>query len=144
MKKLFLITIPLMMTLLLGCKKPSDSNPTPTEANEITIVSVAPSTGLTDGKLTNFIVTVNYKLVTKDQGELNVGFNNSSSETYYQLVSSATKIIAKGSGTYTFNVNVTTKKWANAPFQVYVNLSENPHGSPWSPLANATQNLAFQ
>jgi hypothetical protein len=117
----------------------------PTEVGDsISIKSVFPSSGLVDGAETNFTVVIEYTLVTKDSGEVMVGFNNGDSVSTYTMISDATAIIDEGSGEHTFNVTVRVKDWGGrGDFKVYVNLSEHPHPFSWSPLASDTQALSF-
>jgi len=54
--------------------------------DSITIVSVSPNSGLIDGVDYDFTVVVNYELVTKDQGELDIGFNNGPDIKKYSML----------------------------------------------------------
>ena len=112
--------------------------------DSINIKSVSPNRGLVDGADTNFTVVIGYTLVSKDSGELMIGFNNGDSVGTYTMISDATAIIDKGWGEHTFNVTVRVKDWGGrGDFKVYVNLSEHPHPFSWSPLASDTQVLGF-
>jgi hypothetical protein len=112
--------------------------------DSISIKSVSPSSGLVDGADTDFTVVIKYTLVSKDSGELMIGFNNGDRVDTYTMLSDATAIIDKGSGKHTFNVTVRVKDWGGrGDFKVYVNLSEHPHPFSWSPLASDTQVLSF-
>ncbi len=119
--------------------------PTEVEVEDsISIKSVFPNSGLVDGADTTFRVVIDYTLVSKDSGELMIGFNNGDSVSTYTMISDATAIIDKGSGEHTFNVTVRVKDWeGRGNFKVYVNLSEHPHPFSWSPLASDTQALSF-
>lgn len=112
--------------------------------DSINIKSVSPSSGLVDGADTDFTVVIEYTLVSKDSGEVMIGFNNGDSVDTYTMISDATAIVDKGSGEHTFNVTVRVKDWGSrGDFRVYVNLSEHPHPFSWSPLASDTQVLSF-
>ena len=59
--------------------------------------------------------------------------------------SAAKALVDKGPGEHQFNVTVVPKDWGAAgDFEVYVNLSEYPHGPTWTPLAIDIQVLTFQ
>ena len=112
--------------------------------DSISIKSVSPGSGLVDGADTTFTVVIEYTLISKDSGELMIGFNNGDSVGNYTMISDATAIIDKGSGEHTFNVTVRVKDWGGrGDFKVYVNLSEHPHPFSWRPLASDTQALSF-
>jgi hypothetical protein len=142
MKKQFstLLLLTTLSLLLFNCTKKED-DPTP-EADFISISSVTPSTGLVDGVSTSFEVVVKYKLASKDAGELNIGFNSQTANSS-TIIIPASKLVTKGTGTYTFNVDATPKDWGTKPFHAYVNLSEYPHSMIWIPLAAAKKNLSF-
>ncbi len=107
----------------------------------ITITSVSPSTGLTDGTYTSFTVAVEYTAVG-GRAELDVGFNNQDNINVYSMIGDV--VVEEGSGSHTFNVSATTKDWAaEGDFEVTVGISEYPHGDTWSPLDNDWQVLTF-
>jgi hypothetical protein len=113
------------------------------ESDSITIVNVSPNSGLTNGYDHDFTVVVDYELVTKDQGELDIGFNNGSDINSYIMLG-VDQIVNQGSGQYTFNVNETAKDWGLAgDFGVYVYISEYPHGLQWAPLDSDIMILTF-
>jgi len=101
----------------------------------IRILSVTPNSELTVGMPTDFTIKVEYELYNASQGELNVGFNTISKDVAH-LVSSETVVINEGSGQHTFNpTDIAPKNWApDGHFVAYVNISEYPHGSSWTPL----------
>ena len=110
--------------------------------DSLTIVNVSPTSAVA-GVSTTFAVEVSYSLVTKDNGMLMIGFNTTAVGGYGMLPNPQPAVL-KGSGTYTFNVTTTPKDWSPAgSFQVYVNLSENPHPATWTPLASATKAIAI-
>jgi hypothetical protein len=113
-------------------------------AGNIKILSVTPNSGLTDGVAENFVVEVEYELSGSSQGELSVGFNTDFIDSF-TLVISETVIIDEGSGQHTFNpTNITAKDWSpTGDFKAYVNISEYPHDSSWSPLDSDTMILTF-
>jgi len=130
------------LSLLSGCKGKED-DPAPTPQSTIKIISVTPSTGLVDGQSTSFDVEVEYNLKTSDQGELNVGFNTNSPQVYSMDIS-ASHVVARGTGTYTFTVTATPKNWGGTQrFQAYVNLAKYPHAPTYYPVAGDTENLSF-
>ena len=113
------------------------------ESDSITIVSVSPNSGLVNESDYDFTVVVDYELITKDQGELDIGFNNGTEIDSYIMLN-VDHIVNKGSGRYTFNVNETAKDWGIAgDFGVYVYIAEYPHGMQWSPLDSDIMILTF-
>lgn len=109
--------------------------------DSITIISVTPSSGLLPGVATTFVINVEYNLVSVDNGEINLGFNTDVVGTY-KIVKEI--LVTKGSGQYQFNVTIVTKNWGSSGnFGVYVNLSEYPHGTTWTPLATDIWVLTF-
>ncbi len=110
--------------------------------DSIAIVSVSPSSAV-NGASTSFAVVVSYSLATKNSGMLMIGFNTASANSY-TLLPNPQPTVLKGTGTYTFNVTATPTDWSPAgTFQVYVNLSENPHPASWVPLASASKAIAL-
>ena len=106
----------------------------PFEDDYIGIVSVSPDSNLMPRYTYDFTVRVEYTLATQDQGELNIGFNVNSPDSY-SLIPTASQIVNRGSGTYTFNVSSYVVDWGlDGNFGVYTNLSPYPHDSPWTPL----------
>jgi hypothetical protein len=72
-----------------------------------------------------------------------VGFNSNQVGSY-SMISGQAYTVAKGSGTHTFIAAATPVDWGSTgAFQAYVNLSENPHPSPWTPLAGDTKTIAI-
>jgi hypothetical protein len=113
------------------------------EIDSITIVSVSPNSGLANGANYDFTVVVDYELMTKDQGELDIGFNNGSDINSYIMLG-VDQIVNQGSGQYMFNVFATAKDWGLAgDFGVFVYISEYPHGVQWTPLDSDIMILTF-
>ena len=99
---------------------------------------------LVDGVEYNFIVNIEYDLVTVNSGMLMIGFNTEEVGKFHML-SEATEIVSKGSGVHTFDITTIAKDWmSEGDFEVYVNLSENPHPSTWAPLATDVMTLNFE
>lgn len=145
MKKLLLATIFLaFFALATSCEKSSDApEPAPAYNDSLVITSVTPATGLTETP-TTFTVNVKYRLESSSQGQLNIGFNNTANVANYDIITSASKVVASGSGTATFTVTVTPKKWASPnKFYVYVNLANYPHPAEYSAVAGDIQELTF-
>jgi len=114
------------------------------DADYVRIKSVSPDSGLLDNTATKFAVIVEYSLVSRDKGELNIGFNNVSDEYAAEhsclssnMMPDEVVIVTRGSGENLFNVTATTKNWQQeeCPFRVMVTLSEYPHVPKYSPLA---------
>ena len=141
MKQFFIIIGFLSLIMLLGCEKDTDIDK---EIDIIEIISISPSMLLVDGVEYNFIVNIEYDLVTVNSGMLMIGFNTEEVGKFHML-SEATEIISKGSGVHTFDITTIAKDWmSEGDFEVYVNLSENPHPSTWAPLATDVMTLNFE
>jgi hypothetical protein len=137
------VLIVLGAVAISGC---GDDDPTgPVKISDtISIKSVTPNSGLIADVGTDFVVVVEYQLVSADSGELDVGFNNVLVDKFH-IVSAAEALVVKGSGEHEFNVTVVTKDWGPAgDFMAYVNLSEHPHEASWAPLDTDTWVLTFQ
>mgnify|MGYP001817183127 CR=1 FL=1 len=140
MKHFFVIIGILSFFILQSCE---EENGNKESEDNIEIISVSPSSGLVDGEDYNFTVEVEYSLASVDSGLLMIGFNTVEVDRF-RMISEASVIVAKGSGTHTFHVTVTAKDWlADGDFQVYVNLSENPHPPSWTPLSSDAEPLSF-
>ena len=140
MKHAFLIIGILSFVIFQSCEKENDSEDL---GDDIQIISVSPSSGLVDGEDYDFTVTVEYNLASVDSGLLMVGFNTQEVGRFI-MISDASAIVDKGSGTHTFNVTVSAKDWlSEGDFKVYVNLSEYPHPSQWAPLSTDVEPLSF-
>ena len=141
MKQFFIIIGFLSLIMLLGCEQDTDVDK---EIDRIDIISISPSMLLVDGVEYNFIVEIEYELVTVNSGMVMIGFNTVEVGKFYML-SEATEIVSKGSGVHTFDITTIAKDWmSEGDFQVYVNLSENPHPSSWAPLATDVMVLNFE
>lgn len=106
-----------------------------TGTDSISITSVSPASAVA-GTSTTFTVEVAYTLATKNSGALMIGFNTGLDVNSSYMDSSQEYVVAKGSGTHTFTSTAIPVDWGSlGTFQAYVNLSENPHPTPWSPLA---------
>ena len=139
MRGIFKAIALLSIVIFQGCEKDDDI-----DKDNISIISVTPSSDLEDGVEYNFIVEIEYDLATASSGILMIGFNTDEINKYV-MVSEASYIIEKGTGFHTFDVETIAKDWINAgDYQVYVNLSENPHPSEWSPLASDSESLQFR
>lgn len=111
--------------------------------DSITIVSVSPNSGLVDGVDYDFTVVVNYELVTKDQGELDIGFNNGPDIKKYSMLMEY-QIVDQGSGQHTFNVSATAKDWGtDGEFKVLVIIYEYPHDPTFYSLNVDFMTLTF-
>ncbi len=119
-----------LLSLLTSCGGSSDS----TANDSLTIDSLSPSV-VSSNTSTTFTLSVSYSLQTKDSGIIQYGFRGISSSQY--ALEPDSKIVSKGTGTATF----TTTKSLTENNVVYVLLSENPHASPWSPLASTSQTI---
>jgi hypothetical protein len=139
---LVLIFVGALVLAISGCSGDNNTGPDKMD-NTISIKLVTPDSGLNADVVTDFVVTVEYELASVDSGELYIGFN-SVEVGRYQMINDATALVANGSGEHQFNVTVVTKDWGtDGDFVVYVNLSEHPHESTWTPLATDIRVLTF-
>ena len=136
MKKIFLCLIVIsIVVIFFGCKPDSDS---------VIIVSVTPSSDLVDGNSYDFTIVVQYVLASDNNGELTIGFDNSTSVNAFVALTASTMVVVKGSSEHTFNVNASAKDWqTEGDFQAYVYLAEYPHRTPFSPYASDKEILTF-
>jgi len=141
MKQFFIIIGFLSLIMLQGCEKDPDIDK---EIDRIEIISISPSMLLVDGVEYNFNVEIEYDLVTVNSGFLMIGFNTENIDEY-DMLSEASVIVDKGSGVHTFDITTRAKDWmSEGDFEVYVNLSENPHPPTWTPLASDIMTLSFE
>lgn len=104
-------------------------------SDTIVIQTVSPSTELQDGETYTFTVEAKYNVASMDSAMIMLGFNNKSLHSF-NMVSSASIIIKKGSGQHTFMVDGLAKDWGDqGDFQVLLNISEYPHPPSWIPIA---------
>ena len=126
-----------------GCSDEDTAGPVQENSDTITIKSVTPNSGLSPGIATDFVVIVEYELVSADSGDVMIGFNTNEVDRF-AMISNATALVLKGSGEHEFNVNVMPVDWDVAgDFKLYVNLSEHPRGLSWTPLATDIQVLTL-
>ncbi len=81
------------------------------EKNEVTILSIEPSTEIIAGIETEFVVEVDYKLVSIPEGKLSIAFNDGDEpNSFYDK---GELQILSGEGNHTFKVKALPKKWEN-------------------------------
>ena len=81
-------------------------------------------------------VDVKYKLVSKSRGKLMIGLDLGETGRF-RMLGEIEQIVEQSTGRHTFQTTLTEEQWnGDKPFSVYVNLSEYPHPSRWTPLAN--------
>lgn len=103
----------------------------------IEITSVNPTTG-TANVLTLFTVNFDYRLATKDNGIIYLGFNIPSDPDAFALTSS-TLAVTRGAGSSSLTASGLPVEYPSpGSFAAYVNLSENPHPDAWTPLSYRT------
>lgn len=141
---LFLVISMIFIAFLLTAGCGGTPTAPPIEDDFINMISVTPSSGLIDGVDTEFKVVVKYNLYSYTQGVLKIGFNNGESINSFRIVNNADFLVNKGFETHEFNVTVKPKDWGSqGDFSVYVNISEYPHPSTWTPLDGDTRVLTF-
>lgn len=146
LKAIFLLAT----STLVGCgggganQKDNSATAFPSTAKQDTvkIISVTPTTAVA-GDQTTFTVVIQYSLTSKDFGIIYLGFNIESPIKYHLADEQVN--VTRGSSTVSITSN-TIPVGYTAPynFSAYVNLSEDPHPSAWTPLAIATQPISVQ
>lgn len=117
---------------------PTNPNPAVVYDDSIAITSVAPEI-LSEGEETEVTVTVAYELLSREQGEINLGINAGSGNSYTIIGSTLIKI---GTGEAVVRARVVPQRTGKLPFaKIFVNLSEYPHRKSWSPLAEDSHPL---
>ncbi len=139
-KLLFATTLFSLFVLTMSCEI-KDEAPAPVVYHDsLTIVTITPTAGLTETS-TTFTVDVKYRLESSEKGQLTIAFNNATVSNY-QRIETASVIVNKGSGTHTFNVTITPKKYtAPSKFAVNVGLANYPHPAAFVPIAGDYQEL---
>jgi hypothetical protein len=141
-----------IMASMVGCGSGDGKGMPSGDTDYVRVKSVSPDSGLIDNTATTFAVIVEYSLVSHDEGELKVGFNNLSDELAAErgclasnMILDEAVIVTRGSGENLFNVTATTKDWQKeeCPFRVMATLSEYPHGPKYSPLDSDYYVLQF-
>jgi hypothetical protein len=136
----WLVVCVIVPTGLSACGGGGGSPTTNATVDGITITNISPASAVA-GTNTTFSVDVSYSLASKSSGVLMVGFNTSSVNGY-SMISSQEFVVAQGSGTHTFTATAIPADWgATGTFGAYVNISENPHPVPWTPLAGDTKTI---
>lgn len=117
-------------------KHPENPNPSEVYADTISIKSVTP-VKMREGQETLVTVIVTYELLSREEGQINLGYNEGRGNGYRIIGSTLIKI---GQGEATLQAKILPAKTGPLPFsKVFVNLSEYPHRQSWSPLAGDSQ-----
>ncbi|HEX2862157.1 MAG TPA: hypothetical protein VHN79_10980 [Lacunisphaera sp.] len=113
-------------------RDPHNPNPSVVYDDTVVITSVAPDT-LVEGEETEVTVTVAYELFSREEGEINLGFNEGRGNGY-RIVRQT--LIKQGTGEAVVRARIVPARTGKLPFaKIFVNLSEYPHRPKWSPLA---------
>jgi hypothetical protein len=126
-----------------GAPETQASNPNPRDVYEdsITIKSVSPAV-FVEGKEVEIVVVVRYELLSREEGEINLGITRESGTGYTIKGKTRVKI---GAGETSVTAKVIPKRTGSLPFsKVHVNLSEYPHRRSWSPLATDAETVEVQ
>ncbi len=106
------------------------------EEDFIKIISLEPRAPVREGEDTVFRIELEYELFSYEQGQVMVGFNTHSSNSY-RMNSSDSVIVERERNLLIIESSAIPKKWdEQKAFFVYVNLSKYPHEEIWSPLAS--------
>ena len=103
----FLIVILLGLLAFFRCREKNSTEPGE-NGDAISIKSVTPESGIIPGIVTDFDITVDYELASKDSGKVMVGFNTDEVGRF-AMISDATALVVKGSGEHQFNVSTVPK-----------------------------------
>jgi len=123
--------------------QPSESyreNPNPDVLYEdtISIKSISPGK-LVEGQKTEIAVTISYELLSREEGQINLGYNRGAGNGYRIIGNTRIQI---GSGETVLRANIVPARTGNLPFaKIFVNLSEYPHRKSWSPLAGDSHTI---
>lgn len=118
-----------------GAPEDQPTNPNPRDIYEdgIQIKSVTPDTFVA-GERTEVTVTVSYELLSREAGEIAVGFSRGKGPGY--SVTGKAQVTA-GKGDIMLKAWVTPQHTGSLPFgKIHVNLAEYPHRARFSPLAS--------
>ncbi len=100
----------------------------------IKIISVIANGRIKENENCSFTVTIEYNLSSCENGIIYVGFNNDKYDIWSLTEESV--IISEGTNTITITTEANAVYWNGILMNCYVNLSEYPHESSWSPLAS--------
>jgi hypothetical protein len=113
-------------------RDPENPNPSQVYDDTIAIKSVSPE-NLVEGQETEITVNVAYELLSREEGQINLGFNAGRGNGYRIVGSTLIKI---GAGETVVRARIVPTRTGKLPFaKIFVNLSEYPHRPKWSPLA---------
>jgi len=102
------------ITVRLGSKTISGALFYPVDEDVVFIISVDPSAGLVPDVSTDFTVSVEYCLVSFDEGEICINFNDG--DSLYDYSTKGVEQVTEGTGEHTFNVTATPKDWGEAGY----------------------------
>ena len=89
---------------------------------------------LVAGQETEVVVTVAYELLSREEGEINLGHSGGRGNGY---VIAGKARVSIGKGETVVRASLTPVKTGKLPFtKLFVNLSEFPHRDTWMPLAH--------
>lgn len=108
------------------------------DKDSVKIISITPNSNLVKGDIYTFSIIAVYNLATKDQAQLQIGFNNGLDPNAYRMISEASKIVDSKTGYHIFKVKARAVNWKETgrDFNAYVNISEYPHSSRYIPLSS--------
>lgn len=142
----FLISILIFCILLCltGCRENDEDedgvSPVPpdlpdTSADSVHIINFSPDSVSPDVD-TTFDVKISYKLVTKDSGEILMGFNNVLFAGVDSNITHKWMKVSKGSGSVTFSTNTKLINWGKyGDSKCMIGLFEDPIPKTLDPLA---------
>lgn len=108
-------------------------NPSTTYEDALRIVSVSPET-LVAGQEAEVEVTVAYELLSREEGEINLGHSGGRGNGY---VIAGKARVSIGKGETVVRARIIPVKTGKLAFtKLFVNLSEFPHRESWAPLAH--------
>jgi hypothetical protein len=128
---------------------PADSgsaNPEEIFDDTISIKSVTPEE-LVEGQKTEVAVTVAYELLSRAEGQINLGYSEGRGSGYAIIAQTR---VAQGAGeavvrAAVVRARVVPTRTGQLPFtKLFVNLSEYPHRKKWIPLASDSHTVEIR
>ena len=107
--------------------------------DKVKIINIAPSSPVTSSAESEIKVEVGYRLESKEEGEIALGFNTKSPHSF---IIEDEVLVRRGRGRVTLRAKVKAVDWkGQAPFNAYVIISESPHAGTWVPLASTVKKI---
>jgi hypothetical protein len=97
---------------------------------------------LVEGQKTEVAVTVAYELLSRAEGQINLGYSEGRGSGYAIIAQTR---VAQGAGEAVVRARVVPTRTGQLPFtKLFVNLSEYPHRKKWIPLASDSHTVEIR